>query len=166
MVCGTLPPTPKRVGVKRGESNAYIVRVAAPFQWAAIFHKTDINFSKGHHGLEWYDPTEKSVAHKLPCKVRCAYCHSPIMDEGRNMILLFPSLIHLNDNDEAKALFKPRCHMFYGQRVMDIPDGLPKWSGLSEESDLIEDSPPDMVRERERKREAERKERFEKGENE
>jgi hypothetical protein len=29
------------------------------------------------------------------------------MDEGRNMILLFPSLIHLKD-DEAKALFKPR----------------------------------------------------------
>jgi hypothetical protein len=56
--------------------------------------------------------------------------------------------------------------MFYGQRVMDIPDGLPKWSGLNDESDLIEDSPPDMVRDRERKREEERKERFEKGENE
>jgi hypothetical protein len=56
--------------------------------------------------------------------------------------------------------------MFYGQRVMDIPDGLPKWTGLSGESDLIEDSPPDMVREHERQREKERNERFEKGENE
>lgn len=80
---------------------------AAPFQWAAIFHKTDINFTNGHHELEWYDPTEKSIEHKLPCKVRCAYCHSPIMDEGRNMILLFPSLIHLK-TDEDKAYFKPR----------------------------------------------------------
>jgi len=139
---------------------------AAPFQWAAIFHKEDINFTNGHHSLEWYDPTSKSIEHKLPCKVRCSYCHAPIMDEGRNMILLFPSLVHLNDYPEAKALFKPRCHMFYGQRVMDIPDGLPKWSGLNDESDLIEDSPPDMVRDRERKREEERKERFEKGENE
>lgn len=26
---------------------------AAPFQWAAIFHKTDINFVEGHHNLEW-----------------------------------------------------------------------------------------------------------------
>jgi hypothetical protein len=42
--------------------------------------------------------------------------------------------------------------MFYSQRVMDIPDGLPKWSGMAEESDLIEDSPPEMVRERERKK--------------
>ena len=56
--------------------------------------------------------------------------------------------------------------MFYGQRVIDIPDGLPKWDGLSQESNLIEDSPPDLVRESERKREAERAKRFEKGENE
>lgn len=26
---------------------------AAPFQWAAIFHKDDINFTHGHHDLEW-----------------------------------------------------------------------------------------------------------------
>lgn len=55
--------------------------------------------------------------------------------------------------------------MFYGQRVMDIPDGLPKWDGLSNESNLIEDSPPDLVREHERKQEKEREERFKKGEN-
>ncbi|CAN9079416.1 unnamed protein product [Alternaria alternata] len=108
---------------------------AAPFQWAAIFHKDDINFTNGHHDLEWYDPTDKSIEHKLPCKT-----------------------------DEDKAYFKPRCHMFYGQRVMDIPDGLPKWSGLSGDSDLIEDSPPDMVREHERKREEERNKKLEEGE--
>ncbi|RMY05285.1 hypothetical protein D0868_06490 [Hortaea werneckii] len=140
------------------------VSIAAPFQWAAIFHKDDINFLHGHHDLEWYDPTEKSIEHKLPCKVRCAYCHSPIMDEGRNMILLFPSLIDLK-SDEDKANFKPRCHMFYGQRVMDVPDGLPKWTGLNQDSDLIEDSPPELVRELERKREEERSEKFKKGEN-
>jgi hypothetical protein len=55
--------------------------------------------------------------------------------------------------------------MFYSQRVMDIPDGLPKWSGLGEQSDLIEDSPPELVRETERKREEERRKRFEKDEN-
>nr|OQO28918.1 hypothetical protein B0A51_03938 [Rachicladosporium sp. CCFEE 5018] len=107
---------------------------AAPFQWAAIFHKDDINFTKGHHDLEWYDPTD-----------------NPIMDEGRNMILLFPTLIHFK-NDQEKKNFKPRCHMFYGQRVMDIPDGLPKWSGLNNSSDLIEDSPPEKVVELERQR--------------
>ncbi|KAH6639101.1 Mss4-like protein [Boeremia exigua] len=135
------------------------VQHAAPFQWAAIFHKTDINFTHGHHNLEWYDPSSKSIEHKLPCKVRCSYCHSPIMDEGRNMILLFPSLVHLK-TDEQKKAFRPRCHMFYGQRVVDVPDGLPKWSGINNESDLIEDSPPEKVRELERKREREREEKM------
>ncbi|KAL1297771.1 hypothetical protein AAFC00_006308 [Neodothiora populina] len=134
---------------------------AAPFQWAAIFHKEDINFSHGHHDLEWYDPTDKSIEHKLPCKVRCSYCHSPIMDEGRNMILLFPSLIHLK-TDEDKKNFKPRCHMFYNQRVMDIPDGLPKWTGLSGDSDLIEDSPKEAIQELERKRAKEGQEKADK----
>jgi len=54
--------------------------------------------------------------------------------------------------------------MFYDQRVMDVPDGLPKWTGLNDTSELIEDSPPEMVRELERKREKERQDRFEKGE--
>jgi hypothetical protein len=88
------------------------------------------------------------------------------MDEGRNMILIFPSLVHLK-SDEDRANFKPRCHMFYGQRVMDVPDGLPKWTGLNEgeESELIEDSPPELVRAFERKREERRNEKFKKGEN-
>ena len=112
--------------VKEGEEEqcANIRATASPFQWAAIFHKEDINFTNGHHNLEWYDPSSKSTEHSLPCKVRCNYCHSPIMDEGRNMILLFPSLIKLGD--EGKKNFKPTCHMFYGQRVVDIPDGTPK----------------------------------------
>ncbi|WPH03773.1 Hypothetical protein R9X50_00665600 [Acrodontium crateriforme] len=123
----------------------------APFQWAAIFHKEDINFSHGHHDLEWYDPSTKKVQHKLPCKVRCSHCHSPIMDEGRNMILLFPTLIHFK-NKEAKDKFNPKSHMFYGERVIDVVDGLPKWTGLNGSSELIEDSPVDMVKDLERKR--------------
>jgi len=67
------------------------------------------------------------------------------------MILLFPSLIKFKSQKE-RDFFKPRLHMFYGERVIDIPDGLPKWSGMANDSDLIEDSPPDMIKERERKR--------------
>ncbi|MCJ1297735.1 hypothetical protein MMC08_000523 [Hypocenomyce scalaris] len=122
---------------------------AAPFQWAAIFHKEDINFTKGHNELGWYDPSEKTTAHKLPCKISCAYCRSPIMDEGRNMILLYPTLIHFKSKEDKKK-FAPTCHMFYGQRVVDIPDGKPKWTGINDQSELIEDSPPEVKK---RKRE-------------
>lgn len=50
---------------------------------------------------------------------------------------------------------------------MDIPDGLPKWTGLNEGEDsyLIEDSPPEMVKELERKRMKEQKGRVDRGEN-
>lgn len=117
----------------------------APFQWAAIFHKEDINFTRGHHDLGWcvypppvflrpipsphiaihqlprsavpatpsnaaprYESSEKTTRHKLPCKVSCAYCRSPIMDEGRNMILLFPSLLRFKSRAE-KERFDPTC---------------------------------------------------------
>lgn len=48
--------------------------------------------------------------------------------------------------------------MFYTQRVMDIPDGLPKWTGINDSSDLMEDSPPEQVVELERKRKREQEE--------
>lgn len=112
----------------------------APFQWAAIFHKEDINFTHGHHDLGWYDPTEKSQAHHLPCKVQCGFCRTPIMDEGRNMILLFPTLIEGINTPEGRKAFKSKCHMFYPQRVVDfVGDGVPKFSGLEDASDLLDD---------------------------
>ncbi|KAF6222369.1 hypothetical protein HO133_001455 [Letharia lupina] len=121
----------------------------APFQWAAIFHKEDINFTHGHSDLGWYESSEKTTVHKLPCKVSCAYCRTPIMDEGRNMILLFPTLINFKSPEDRKN-FDPSCHMFYTRRILDINDGKPKWSGISNDSELIEDSPEqDKKRKRE-----------------
>lgn len=84
------------------------------------------------------------------------------MDEGRNMVLLFPSLVHFKD-EKDKAHFKPRCHMFYEERVIDVPDGLPKWSGMKDKSELIEDSPEEDVKEYERKQLEEKEEKQEKG---
>lgn len=133
----------------------------APFQWAAIFHKEDVSFTKGASGLAFYSSSHKSQEYELPTKVSCAFCHSPIMDEGRNVCLLFPELIDLTGSDEEKrrklGAFKPtyacrhgccqflllthlsRCHIFYEQRVLDIEDGLPKWSGIDKTSSLLDD---------------------------
>lgn len=51
------------------------------------------------------------------------------------MILLFPSLIEFQSKEE-KERFDPSCHMFYSQRVVDIKDGLPKWSGMQVSNSL------------------------------
>ncbi|KLU81107.1 hypothetical protein MAPG_00202 [Magnaporthiopsis poae ATCC 64411] len=115
----------------------------APFQWAAIFHKSDIHFTHGAQGLGWYHTSTKSPEHHLPCKVYCAFCRTPIMDEGRNMVLLFPTLINGLD-ERAREAFKPQSHLFYPQRVVDFAgDGVTKWSGLNDQSDeLGEDGRP------------------------
>ncbi|CAN8098023.1 unnamed protein product [Discula destructiva] len=112
----------------------------SPFQWAAIFHKEDINFTNGHHDLGWYSPTEKSHEHQLPCKVQCSFCRTPIMDEGRNMILLFPTLIEGINTPEGRKAFQSKCHMFYPQRVVDFKDdGVRKFAGLEDKSDLLDE---------------------------
>jgi hypothetical protein len=56
------------------------------------------------------------------------------------------------------SLMLYRCHMFYKQRVVDIPDGRPKWSGMQGKSELIEDSPAEDVRKRKRETEEEEEE--------
>lgn len=118
-------------------------RIQAPFQWAAIFHKPDIHFTRGAQGLGWYHSSTKSPEHHLPCKVYCAFCRTPIMDEGRNMVLLFPTLINGLD-ERAREAFKPQSHLFYPQRVVDFAgDGVTKWRGLDDKSDeLGEDGRP------------------------
>lgn len=32
-----------------------------------------------------------------------------------------------------------RCHIFYEARMIDIPDGLPKWRGMENISDRLDD---------------------------
>ena len=48
--------------------------------------------------------------------------------------------------------------MFYPQRVVDMPDGLPKWTGINQQSDLMADTDAEVVREYERKRQKQRDE--------
>ncbi|KAL2874061.1 hypothetical protein SGCOL_010742 [Colletotrichum sp. CLE4] len=115
----------------------------APFQWAAIFHKEDLAFDNGVDGLAFYSSGKNLQGHDLPCKVSCGFCGSRIMDEGRNMVLLFPGLLHF-DGEEKRKKFDVQKHIFYGQRVVDLPDGKPKWSGLDEKSELMEEEIVDV----------------------
>jgi hypothetical protein len=61
------------------------------------------------------------------------------MDEGRNMILLFPTLIEGINTPEGRKAFEVQSHMFYPQRVVDIKDGKPKFKGLADESPRVDE---------------------------
>lgn len=108
----------------------------APFQWAALFHKKSLRFVKGAEKLMFFYSQDMEPVHKLPCKVACSTCHSPIADEGRNMWMSFPTLFKFK-HESIPEPFKPSCHIFYQQRVIDVRDGKPKWSKHQDESEQI-----------------------------
>jgi len=53
------------------------------------------------------------------------------------MWLAFPSLFDFGTPPNAPESFKPTCHIFYGMRMLDVTDGLPKWSGHKDRSALL-----------------------------
>ena len=109
----------------------------APMQWAAIFHKRDVRFTAGLEARRFFNTERLVDARVLPCKVACAVCGTLVADEGRNMWLAFPTLFDFGSPPAVPDAFRPRCHIFYGQRVIDIDDGLPKWSGHKGRSRLL-----------------------------
>ena len=64
-------------------------------------------FAEGAGDLVFYQSESRHLSHDLPCKASCSYCRTPIMDEGRNMVLLFPTLIKFAGKKE-RDLFSPK----------------------------------------------------------
>jgi hypothetical protein len=106
----------------------------APMQWAAIFHKHDVRVTAGVDHLRFFNSELNTHERILPCKISCALCGTLIADEGRKMWLAFPSLFNFSGSSMVPKKFKPTCHIFYGARVFDISDGLPKWVGHKNKS--------------------------------
>jgi hypothetical protein len=109
----------------------------APMQWAAIFHKRHVRMIRGIEHLRFYSAALDRPARVPPCKVSCALCGTPIADEGRRMWLAFPTLFEFCTAREIPEPFRPTCHIFYRQRLVDVDDGLPKWSGHNHASEKI-----------------------------
>jgi hypothetical protein len=106
----------------------------APMQWAAIFDKTAVEFLEGENNLKFYNTNLKTTDRILPCKVGCRTCGSWIADDGRRMWLAFPSLFDFSAQGLVPEAFKPSCHIFYAERVVNVDDTLPKWSGHKNKS--------------------------------
>lgn len=112
----------------------------APMQAAAIFHKNHVLFSQDSlEHLAFLNNEKKENTRELPCKVSCSFCRCPICDEGRNMLMMFPPLFKF-DRNKIPDKFRPTDHIFYGQRMVDINDGKPKWEGHKDDSKRIDES--------------------------
>jgi hypothetical protein len=106
-------------------------------QWAAIFQKSEVTFTAGQEHLTFYSSGLGRRQRVLPCKVACDQCGTLIADEGRRMWLMFPTLFDFGLPPNVPAAFRPSCHIFYASRVMNIDDGLAKWSGHKDKSALL-----------------------------
>ncbi len=53
------------------------------------------------------------------------------------MWLAFPTLFDFGTPPHVPDAFRPSCHIFYGMRVADVLDDLPKWSGHKGQSALL-----------------------------
>ena len=128
----------------------------APFEWVCIFRKTSIEFISGLEQLYFWSEglgrgfgsrerseleknAKKNNIFSLPVKVSCSKCRSPIADEGRNMWLAYGTLFNF-DGGKIPPSFRHTCHLFYSQRVLDIPDNKPKWMGHRRKSPLWKSS--------------------------
>lgn len=102
--CKTIHGTLPRENDILSDSKTY---QGAPFQWAAIVHKTDIVFLSDPQHLTWYNSGHRVARHELPCKARCTYCGTLILDEGRRMTMIFPTLLTFA-NENQKSKFSPQ----------------------------------------------------------
>ncbi len=87
--------------------------------------------------LIFYNSELNTNERVLPCKVSCALCGAHLADEGRRMWLAFPSLFDFGFPPNVPEAFKPNCHIFYSMRMIDLNDGLPRWSGHKNKSVLL-----------------------------
>lgn len=60
-------------------------------------------------------------------------------------MLLFPTLVEGINTREGREAFRAGCHIFYGQRVVDVRDRLRKWEGMNDESRLLDEETGEVI---------------------
>ncbi|KAJ8589740.1 hypothetical protein M405DRAFT_738089 [Rhizopogon salebrosus TDB-379] len=97
----------------------------APFQWAVIFPKTSVRLlQNNNNSLHCFSTTTRNATHHVPCKVSCDVCRAPLFDEGKRTVLTYPSGFKFPPVRALPLEFQPSCHIFYGQRIMEVCDGM------------------------------------------
>lgn len=123
----------------------------APFEWVSIFDKSDVRFDdrSSLDYLYFYSSeldrgwdSDHAADRVLPCKVSCSHCRAPVADEGRNMWLAFATLFQFESVNRIPPAFRHACHLFYGQRCINIRDDRAKWVGHKNRSPKWDDDGP------------------------
>jgi len=102
--------------------------------WSAVLEKTDVLFKCSTDKMSFYRTEDQTNKHELPAKMTCVRCKSPICDEGRGKILMYPSLFDFDKKEDQEA-WMPSEHVFYSNRSIEIEDGKDKWTKMPDSED-------------------------------
>ncbi|KAJ7610823.1 Mss4-like protein [Roridomyces roridus] len=95
--------------------------------------------------LTWTHTAENEPLEEKLTRValyRCKQCHcSPVTQifASKNWVI---SPVHLERDADGNIIdwedVKPTCHIWYGNRVLDVADSLPKWEGFPRTSTRLD----------------------------
>jgi hypothetical protein len=110
---------------------------AAPFIHTIHYPKERFQWTHPNHAtafLERFQIPDKP----WKSRVRCKKCGVMIATENTktNAYSVFGPVLERDDSGKIMSWeqLKPTAHMFYGTRLLDVNDELPKWQGYSEQS--------------------------------
>jgi hypothetical protein len=130
--CGKVSVTVK--GAPRGVSICHCrtcqVLLGAPFGIQSMHSPENFECNVPTEEL-WSLQTSKMVT-----RYRCPHCGSPVFASLRNgKTFVVPRSMLFQENQESNPeddeAYRPSHHMYYGSRIMDVQDLLPKYVGTS-----------------------------------
>ncbi|EKM77017.1 hypothetical protein AGABI1DRAFT_77800 [Agaricus bisporus var. burnettii JB137-S8] len=112
---------------------------------AAFVHGLHFPFSS----FSWTHSNSDAVAISQPTSshpwviYRCKTCHSYIGATNSNSKVWSLKSAHLKRDPTTNLIkdfdkIKPTAHIFYKTRMLDVPDGLPKWDGYENQSNRLD----------------------------
>ncbi|KAF7785196.1 hypothetical protein Agabi119p4_1361 [Agaricus bisporus var. burnettii] len=116
-------------------------RTGAPFIHGLHFPATSFSWTHQNSDAVFSTTSLNPGSQWLTYRCQTCYTHIGAMNPFLNLWTLRAA--HLN-RDPATKLFidadkiKPTAHIFYDTRVLDVPDGIPKWDGYENKSNRLE----------------------------
>jgi len=105
---------------------------AAPLNAFNLFHPEDVIIKKGDEHIETYNKTEKSF------RKYCKKCGGHLMTDHPQM-----KLIDVYASVLDGFSHEPEIHVYYGEGIVKMKDGLPKFKDLPEEAGGSGDTLPE-----------------------
>jgi len=90
---------------------------------AAGFRPENVVFH-GEANIVDFKPTNSKVPRRY-----CRKCHSYLAEDARPVLGVYALPCGLS-KDKIDPIYQPKQHIFYGSRILDVTDDLPKWEEM------------------------------------